>query len=101
MICSAPGCGSRPSPTRMPRPPGVQILLALGGNPVDDAGDADRVVGAVPAGSFDRQAAGDAAVDIGEFIRLDIAGGLADAREHAEIRETCCSRSRLAPRRLP
>ena len=63
----------------------VQKRLVHAGNAVDDAGKADRVIRSTPLLAVERKAAGDGAVDIGEFVRLDVTVGPAGADESAEI----------------
>ena len=64
---------------------GIEKGLMHAGNAVDDAGKADRIVRPAPLLAVERNAAGNGAVDIGEFVRLDVAVGPAGADESAEI----------------
>src|SRR5271166_2994048 len=63
---------------------GVEIGLVYARNAVDDAADADGVVGPAPLLAIDGYAAGRGAVGIGEVPGLDGAIGPAAARKHAE-----------------
>src|SRR5271167_1697724 len=56
-----------------------------GGDAVDDARDADRVVRSAPSLADDRNPSGNRAVDIGELERLDVTIGPTGADEGAEI----------------
>src|SRR5271167_4160400 len=56
-----------------------------GGDAVDNARDANRVVRPAPSLAGDRNPSGNRAVDIGEVERLDVTVGPAGADEGAEI----------------
>src|SRR5580692_7576210 len=63
----------------------IQKRLVDAGNSVDDAGEPNGVVRSAPGFAIQGEAGRDAAVDIGEFERFDVAVGPTGADEGAEI----------------
>src|ERR1700728_107659 len=63
----------------------VEKLFVDFGNAVDDAGNAEGIVGSAPLLSSQRETRGGGAVDVGEIIRFDVAIGPARPREHAKL----------------
>src|SRR5277367_567271 len=63
----------------------IQISLARAGYAIVDGGDSDNVIGPMPAPSLQRQARSQRAVDVREFVRLDVAARLAGANKRAQI----------------
>src|SRR3984893_7832133 len=63
---------------------GVEECLMLAGNPVDHAGEPERVIRPAPALAVERQPGRDGPVDIGELVGLDAAVRDAGAGKEAE-----------------
>src|ERR1700674_713494 len=85
---------------------GIQIALARLGYAVVDGCQAQGIAGAMPARSLQRQARGEGAIDVGEFIRFDVAGGFAGANEYPQLRrnlllkdQTCASAAAITSNR--
>ena len=85
MICSGPGMRQLSVADQDAEAAVVEKGLVHAGNAVDDAGKADRVVRPAPLLAGERKAGRDGAVDIGEFVGLDVAVRPAGADESAEI----------------
>src|SRR5262249_40619936 len=64
---------------------GVEEIPVDARDAVDDAGEADGVIGSPPALAGELQAAHQRAIDVGELVGLAVAVGPAGAREDSEI----------------
>src|SRR3979409_1658284 len=64
---------------------GVEILLARGGDSVDDADPSEYIPRAAPTRSMQRQTRLNCPVDVGKLVGFHVAAGLARAREHPKI----------------
>ena len=63
----------------------VEKCLVDSGNAIDDAGNGQRVVRPSPLLACQSQAGRDGAIDVGEFIRLDVAVCHAGTHEYAQV----------------